>query len=247
MKPNRNNPYHRPAFTLVELLVVIAIIAVLVAISITGVFRFRKAADKTGAINSARALQLANASYAADHNGIYLPVYAFNDKGQGPSTWFTNTDYLPILTGDPTIVQNGSVVKPVPVSVLDPKVVREKKNLWNDLSANFGYNNVNAPGGGWGGKGTTRAFRQSQLSDPARTAAFVSATDWNLKYSGRFLWSGTGGVEGKTGDGKMAFRHDGKAVVVYYDGHTGLLSMNDIEGIDNKGGDKNIFWDAAAP
>jgi prepilin-type processing-associated H-X9-DG protein len=49
-------------------------------------------------------------------------------------------------------------------------------------------------------------------------------------------------VEGKTNDSKIAYRHNGKAVVGYYDGHGGVISMAEMRKIDTLGGINNVFW-----
>jgi prepilin-type processing-associated H-X9-DG protein len=53
--------------------------------------------------------------------------------------------------------------------------------------------------------------------------------------------------KGKTTDQRIAYRHGGKAVVVYYDGSTGMVSPEDIRDIDKKGGASHPFWKANAP
>ena len=61
------------------------------------------------------------------------------------------------------------------------------------------------------------------------------------------FWKDEAAVEGKTPDGKIAYRHDGKAAVTYFDGHAGMISMADMKRIDEAGtansGKNNIFWD----
>jgi prepilin-type N-terminal cleavage/methylation domain-containing protein len=66
----------RRGFTLIELMVVILIIIVIAALSLTGMRRMRDDADKVNSIKNLSQLQLANASYAADHNGRYVSLFA---------------------------------------------------------------------------------------------------------------------------------------------------------------------------
>lgn len=70
----------------------------------------------------------------------------------------------------------------------------------------------------------------------------MTATDWIVKYERRFLWVGKAAVEGLTGNQIMAYRHNGKAIVAYYDGHVGEVSMADMKRLDAKGGKQNAFW-----
>jgi prepilin-type processing-associated H-X9-DG protein len=93
------------------------------------------------------------------------------------------------------------------------------------------------------GPNASKGFRVNQISNPSRTAAFITATDWIAKYSGRLVWK-TSPKEGKSTDGKIAYRHGGKAVVVYYDGSTGLIAPEDIRRFDAAGGVSHPFWKA---
>lgn len=235
----------RYGFTLVELLVVIVIIAVLVALSIGGIFKYRKAADKTAAIANMRGLQTANALYAADNNGSFVNAYSFDGDEKLSGAWNTNLEFVRIFTGNADL-KGTWTMEGIPQSALDPVVVRAKKHRWDQLDASYGYNQEHMPPG-WGQKDTTTTYKLSTLTDPARTFAFISCTDWNAKFSGRYLWKGAQAVEGKTPDGKIAFRHEGKAAVVYFDGRVTMLSEADMRKIDQGGisnsARNNIFWD----
>jgi hypothetical protein len=135
---------------------------------------------------------------------------------------------------------NQTLTTKVPESVLDPIVVRSKKRLWNKLFASYGYNSVGMP---TLSPGVDRSFKVSQVNSPARSAAFITATDWIVTYNGRFLWEADP-VEGKTTNQRIAYRYDRKAVVVYYDGSSGVVSSGDIRAIDTKGGANHPFWRA---
>lgn len=81
--PNPQKPrlaIHR-GFTLTELLVVIQIIVVIAALSLVSVRRIRDMADKTTAIPSFSQPQIANASYATDHNRNYVPYLVHDENG----------------------------------------------------------------------------------------------------------------------------------------------------------------------
>ena len=93
----------RRGFTLVELLVVIAIIAVLVALGTGGMMKFRKSADKVGAIANIKNLQVANATWASENGGKYIPIFTFDSKSNSTSEWYKTKDFLIMLTGDQSI------------------------------------------------------------------------------------------------------------------------------------------------
>ena len=232
-------------FTLVEVLVVVAIIAILVGISFSGFIKYRKAADKAAVLGNIRALQVANAIYASENNGAYIKAFSFDKDEKLESAWHMEPEFLRIFTGNPD-VKGSAHITGVPHSSLDPAVVRAKKYLWDQVEASYGYNQGHMPPG-WPMKSTSSTYKASSLTDPARTFSFISCTDWNAKFTGRYLWEGAKAVEGKTPDGKIAFRHDGKAAVVYFDGHVELISKADMKRIDksnkNGGSTGNIFWD----
>ena len=244
MKPNPQ----RHGFTLVELLIVIGIVIVLAALSLSAFSKMRNSADKVITTRNLSQLQLANSAYAADHNGQFVPVRAFNDNGSSYIGWLQHQDFMDNLKGySAELLANGNVDSNVPVGMLDAQVVRAKKTNYLGLAASYGYNCEGQPNtGGWGSPNSTSFFRIFQLTSPARSAAFFTATDWQAKYSGRFLWKGTAAVEGGTGDGKIAYRYNKKAIVAYYDGHVGEVSMDDMKRFDQQGGIANIFWNADA-
>lgn len=242
---------HPGAFTLTELLVVILIIAVLAALSMTGIRQFRGAADKVVAIRNISQLQLANASYASDNIGKYMPSYSI-DLEMKRTSWFDNTRFLSYINGDNVTVKSSKNQNTAPLSLMDPVVARAKKSGYDNYGASFGYNmeGFSSVGAGWSNPSTEASWHVSQLVSPDKSCAFITCTDWLAKYSGRLLWKGDTAAEGQTGNGKIAYRHQGgKAVVVYYDGHVGEISMKEIEALDQiadatRKGNKNLFWDA---
>lgn len=242
--PPKRCSHRSRGFTLVEMLVVITIIIVLAALSVIGFKRMREKADVVTTVKRIRGFTEANALYATDHNGKYVPVFAFDEDGQGAVQWHYNRAYLEALIGDKEALENSEVFEGIdglPEQVLDPIVIRAKKRYWSRISASFGYNAENMPGGGWGQPGTARSHSINSVSNPSETCAFITATDWLVLHSGCLLWERSP-VEGKTENSKIAYRHQGKAVVAYYDGHTGLISIDDMKEINRRGGVNNVFW-----
>ena len=226
-------------FTLLELLVCLVIVITLAALVFTGFRKIRSAADRTRALATVRQLQFANHSYANDHNGRYVPISSRDENNNRINDWHENPTFHQYLLGTSGI-DLAKPSKKVPDGILDPVVVRAKKRQWDRLYSSYGYNEVDMPGSG---PVSDKSFRVGQLTDPTRTMAFATATDWIVKYPGRFLWL-TQPAEGKTTDGKMAFRHGGKAIVVFYDGSSGLVSPDDLRRIDRQGAMANPFWKA---
>lgn len=242
MKPKSIIPRPVGGFTLVELLVVITIIAVLVAVGSLFLSKARSSAERVVSTKNISQLQFANTAYAAENNGRYLKVFAFDDKGGSYVAWCDNADFLAILKGDSATVVNGKVNKTHPPSALDPLAYRSKKKWHDTFSASYGYNREGMSGNGsWGTPSGSTGFGIHDISDPIRTAAFFTATDWIAKYSERYKWQGEAAIEGYQ-NGKIAYRYKGKALVAYYDGHVGEISPNEMKVIDGNGGSNHIFW-----
>ena len=244
LTPRVRRSHRQFGFTLVELLITITIILALAGLSMLGLKRLREKADVVTTLKRICGFTQANALYATDHNGKYVPVFAFDEDGQGAVQWHYNRPYLEALIGDKEALDQSEVFEGIdglPEQVLDPIVIRAKKRYWSRISASFGYNAENMPGGGWGEPGASPAHSISSVSTPDETCAFITATDWLVLYSGRLLWKNSP-VEGKTENSKIAYRHQGKAVVAYYDGHSDLISMDEMDLINRRGGVNNVFW-----
>jgi prepilin-type N-terminal cleavage/methylation domain-containing protein/prepilin-type processing-associated H-X9-DG protein len=228
----------RPGFTLTELLVVIVIIVVIASLAMVGMSRVRDMADKASAIRSLSQLQIANASFATDNGGRYVSYQVMDVNGKRAGWWYQVPQFLNHFRGE-VYMADGSPDRTVPLSMLDPKVVRAKAdNFHKSMAGSFGMNNtglpnvVNIPNG-------ESYYTTASVTQPERSMAFASATDVRVAYGARFNWKG---VERKTSDGAIAYRHGNKAIVVYFDGHVGEMSKGDLEAIDKRGGSNNVFW-----
>jgi len=230
-------------FTLVELLVVISIIIVLAVLSMMGYHRIRASADMATTTTVLRQLQIANVGYASDHNGQYVPMESYDENRNRYNEWHNSAVFLAYLTGDQSALERGRSTTQAPISILDPIVVREKGRLWDRLFASYGYNQQGMPSPNQ--PNTHRSFKVSQVNQPSRSAAFMTAADWKVTHASRFRWL-ENPVKGKGINQEMAYRHKGKAIVVYYDGSSGTVSPEDIRAIDNNGGANHPFWKANA-
>jgi type II secretory pathway pseudopilin PulG len=237
--PRRRRP---AAFTLTEVLVVIVIIITLAALSMIGISRIRSAGDRAATITIMRQLQIANMGYATDHNGQYMPIVV-KDENQNLDEWYSNATFRTYLTGDPSELEKttGELLV-APESILDPIVVRSKKRQWDRLSASYGFN---ATGLSWPAdhKSPPMSYRITDVANPSRTAFIVTATNYQVSHRGRNLWKNSP-IEGKTTDDKIAYRHMDKAIVIYYDGSTGFITLDDMARFDREGGVGNAFWKA---
>lgn len=228
-----------PAFSLTELLVVMVILVVLASIAFLGMRKIRGTADKVTASRNLAQLQIANASYAADHNGAYVPIRANDDKGNA-TRWFDDREFLANLIGafdDST----GQQSRDIPEGMMDPKVVRARKPLHDKIYCSYGMNDTGLKLGG--DPDLKSAHNMNRVADPSRSMVFATATDFRVTYNSRFKWNFENPNDTKTAAGDMAYRHSDKVLVVYFDGHVGEMSKADLEKIDrDQGGKSNPFW-----
>ncbi|MEY4246441.1 MAG: hypothetical protein RLZZ245_4026 [Verrucomicrobiota bacterium] len=242
MRPRSRHSFSR-GFTLTELLVVIIIIVTVAALSLVGIGRMRDMADKTGAIRSLSQLQLANASYATDNGGRYVPKQFNGQTGERLGWWFQVPEYLNYLRGEFTVPANAPS-ETVPISILDPKAFRNKGPFHRSLAASFGINETGVASSG-GVPSARNAHTVTTVTAPSQSMSFASATDLGVQYRSRLNWFSKepNKRESKTTAGDLAYRHGDKIVVVYFDGHVGELSKSEIEEIDKtKGGANSAFW-----
>jgi prepilin-type processing-associated H-X9-DG protein len=240
-KSNRTRSH---GFTLVELLVTITIIIALAALTVFGMKRLRQGADTVTSLKRITGFSQANALYAVENNGKYVAAYSFDEDQLPGIPWHYNPSFIEALVGENTSASEPEEFEGydgLPEQVLDPVVVRAKKKFWSRISASYAYNNENVPGGGWGQPGTSRCHTITSMKTPSTSFAFITATDWIANYGGRYLWKKSP-VEGKSNDSKIAYRHQGKAAVAFYDGHAETLSIKDMQRIDKFGGISNVFW-----
>jgi prepilin-type N-terminal cleavage/methylation domain-containing protein/prepilin-type processing-associated H-X9-DG protein len=236
---------HLPSagFTLTELLVVIVIIVTVAALSMVGIRRMRDMADKTAAIRSLSQIQLANASYATDNGGKYVPKQFNGPNGERLGFWFNVPEFLIYLRGEVTDA-DGEPSKTIPLSMLDPKVVRAKRSFSTSMAGSFGINETGIPSSG-GVANARYAHTVATVTRPEQSMAFASATDLGVQYRSRLTWFSREPEkrEGKTNTGDLAYRHGDKIIAVYFDGHAGELSKSEIEEIDKtRGGATSAFW-----
>lgn len=225
-------------FTLVELLVVIVIIATLAALSFLGITRMRAAGNAATSVKNIRQLQIANVSYATDHNGRYASYFILDEEGK-KNYWYKDPGFLAQLTGDESQLTVADPNTDVPSGLLDPIAYRAKKKSCDLLSGSYGMCHDFMIKRST--EDTERYTTIAEITNPSRTAAFLTTTDLSARYDSRNLWWSEP-VEGKTTNGKTAFRHSNKAIAVYFDGSTGLISREDIKRFDANGGKKNVFW-----
>lgn len=226
-------------FTLTELLVVIVIIASLAALAFFGTQRVRDMASKATSTRNLSQLQIANMTYATDHSGKCVPIRA-NDASGNPIRWFQDLQYLANLTSQSTEALEKDKTTPIPLDLLDPKVVRARKSFYDRVYTSYGMNDTGLILGGE--PDLKSGHNLSQMADPAQSMAFATATDFRINYNSRYKWDFENPKDEKTSNGEIAYRHGRKVLAVFFDGHVGEMSKADFEQIDKSGGKNHAFW-----
>ena len=238
--PQRTSFRIGQGFTLVELLVVVLIIAVLAALSFTGFRRLQEGAEKVKSVRNLSQLQIANASYASDHSGRYVSLYATDDEGARTGFWYQDPTYLGYLTGQPETSAD-KPMRAAPSSFLDPKVYRARKSMYYSMAASFGMSESGLMG--LTGPNVKAAHSLNNIPNPAGAMAFATATDFRVGYNARLSWT----EDQPRAASAIAYRYSDKALVVYFDGHANEMSRGDIKEIDkSRGGKNNAFWSPKA-
>lgn len=226
----------RGGFTLVEVLVVITIIAVVLALSLGGYTKYRSAADKAVTTGILREMQIANGNYAADNNGYFVSVSS-SVEGQRGTFWYRNREFLDQLRGFSDPDDTSSIARNFPAEKLDKRAQSLKSPGWDHVRGNYGAFEKDPTNASWGSSDYDSSFSIAQLTSPGRTASFATALDWRIKNGTSYNGQETG-----NGQGKMAYRHDGKAIVAFYDGHVESITKADMEKIMDNGGKDHPFW-----
>ena len=198
-------------------------------------------ASKANSIRNLSQLQIANMTYATDHSGKCVPIRV-NDANGNPTRWFQDQEYLSNLTGSLTDELEKNNTGAIPLEMLDPKVVRARKSFYDRVYTSYGMNDTGLQLGGEPDLNSGHNF--NQVSDPNRTMAFATATDFRVTYNSRYKWDFENPNDSKTANGEIAYRHGDKVLAVYFDGHVGEMSKADFEQIDKSGGKNNAFWKA---
>lgn len=231
----------RQGFTLIELLTVIAIIAILAAILIPAVSKVRAQSYKAKSLSNLRLLQVANSLYATENDGRFVAPSVRTKKPNGrlaTQQWFATPEYLDLLRGASPDGASRAVERDFPLEMFDPLALNSDSAVRVHVRSYGAFGND--PSNSQWGQEHNSGNHSARMVAPSKTAAFATAGDWRIVYGGRFNWAG---IETKV-NGSMAYRHLDAALVVYFDGHVGEVTKDDMRKIDEDGGIQNRFWNA---
>lgn len=214
-------------FTLVELLVAIAIIAVLSTLGIMGVGTYRKIAQRSVCSTNLRQLSAATNLYLADSNGFF-PAYVQNGPN-GQRTWFFGNETTPagMPEGKRRLDREAGPLYPYIQAVGKIEVCPSfdysaalYKPKFKGASYGYGYNWI--LGGRFGGNPLHVANIRSSstvilFGDCGQVNTFQKpATAKKPMLEEFYLINET--------DSTIHFRHNGKANILFVDGHIEVFS-----------------------
>tara|TARA_R100000027_G_scaffold66361_2_gene62160 strand:- start:4056 stop:4754 length:699 start_codon:yes stop_codon:yes gene_type:complete len=203
----------RRAFSLIELLVVIAIIGILAGITISVLGNTRDKARLTTSLTNIRELHTANTLYANEHGGHYVPIMTRNDEGT-LTRWLENDTYRSYLGIAPDADWPERLLSPNAMVLDSNGDPRFDRSYAMNITGLTGYS---TPGNEW-------QMNVFGLENPEKTIAMTDALDWIVSYYGAKKYSG----EEISSGSAVAYRYEGKATVIYFDGHAEAKTMSEI-------------------
>lgn len=224
------NAAYKKAFTLVELLVVISIIALLLSILTPVLNRARKAAQATKCGATQKTFFIAHYSYYMEHGELIL--ISVNDPIMRPwQTFDVFRKYLglPVLTDEfkkrrwpPDIQEYKPAYKRQFICPAAAYALKNPEDGLYPLDRSYGLNAhpYFFP--------TT--VRDRLISQASRRICLADSLDWWFSYWDCDKYSRYGEVwKGFETYGTAAFRHNDKANVIFWDGHTEQMKPSELK------------------
>ena len=211
------SPLPKNSFTLIELLVVIAIIAILAAILLPALQSARGRAQGMACASNSKQLGMIYLFYADDYDS-YLPCLdnlggdgAINSDGGTVSAKNWLNDIVKQYLGRLKVSD-----EPYALLFCPSETGRE------DITTNYGLNYLIATAGSTGIKTTS-------FVNPSKTSMLVENSGHLCFYCGALNPGGTHATGSNYKNNRAAlFRHNGRATVVFLDGHAGGLDKKEV-------------------
>jgi prepilin-type N-terminal cleavage/methylation domain-containing protein/prepilin-type processing-associated H-X9-DG protein len=227
---------HRHGFTLVEMLVVIAIIAVLAAIAFPGYKSMLESSRATQCTANLREIYTGIQGYVQDKNGQYPPSRGVPDNVT--NYWFAAIG--PYLSEgrrfDQSKVKSGPWPQNIPFAC--PSCTNHG---WGGAGIDVGINGYQV-GATLDPKNSTTGLRIAKASALSTTLLVADAAGPGGGGAWQIGWRiGAGGGNFSGAAETIATRHKGRANVLYFDGHVGQVTaeqLKDPKFVEQLGGPK---------
>lgn len=176
--------------------------------------KIKESARQNQCLANIRQMQQANILYAQDNDGRFVPAQYYPPDSAVRTPWWKNSDYLSYLNAKSYVPKRQGC--PDGILTTGPGL----------YTGGYGYN-VSGPGGYFDAAVST-GIRQTQIARPASSIAFIDGLDWMV------TWAGAGKYVGNEDyiPAACAFRHGGKANVVFWDGHAVSIPRESV--VSNK-------------
>ncbi len=245
---NMNNSAHegrRAAFTLIELLVVIAIIFVLAGLLLPALRIARGTAGRAACASNLRQLYLANTMYHHDHE-YFVPAASDLFTGNRQRWHGGRSSSAGAFDGakGPLHSYLGRTEAVLECTVFRDFQSDSAANAFEASCGGYGYNAVGVGSltylQGYGPQSQEEGMSLDNISDPAGTVMFADAAfpqpygsspTHLIEYSfiEPYFWVlGPGAPSGFRADPSIHFRHNGRANVVWCDGHISAEKMSAV-------------------
>jgi prepilin-type N-terminal cleavage/methylation domain-containing protein/prepilin-type processing-associated H-X9-DG protein len=218
---------NRRAFTLIETLVTVAIIGVLAALTLTGLRSVRSRAQSVVAQNNMRQIYLAASLFANDHNGSLPKVAATGTPGNPEEFFFLmSANGVADLAGSGLTPYLGSTSNAGGKSNVffapGDDGIKEDGTPGRNFSFSFNFliNKGELPEGATEPSGFEKALGTIRLLHIARSSEKILIYEEDRPNDALCVW----------GFDRPTKRYNGKANVVFADGHASLMPGKDVLG-----------------
>lgn len=246
------------AFTLVELLVVIGIIALLISILLPSLNRARRSARTVQCLSNLRQWGAAQAQYAAEHKTWAVPdIQGAKEPVNKRRRWNDNNDFRRAL-GVPEFVPGSGNSQRFPDDILCPEAMRTQDNANNaggQSQFSYGYNITGMAVQPTPAPADTdyiefRGIKIVRVRAPAEKIMFADAMDFHVNRAKSDFYMkepGYGEIREPGCNNYVAYRHDGRINIVFWDGHAATLRRDEVACRDNSSPPWDHLWHPDKP
>jgi prepilin-type processing-associated H-X9-DG protein/prepilin-type N-terminal cleavage/methylation domain-containing protein len=223
LSPKRVKPR---GFTIVELLVAISIILILMGIILIGVRGTRERANAAKSVSNLREIHNAISMYVMNNDGEYPRSRTFVPEGVSGNPWNYEGGFWFNAIGEyldegrrfrQDLVGSGPWPQNIPFA--SPSITDKSLHGWGGAGIDIGLNGYLFPAG----SPPTPRVRGVNIENPSRALLAVDAADPN---TGIGSWQS--GHPGAFTGNNIAFRHGGRANILFVDGSVGQIERDDL-------------------